>query len=512
MRRSWTSDSARTSIGSALVLAGLTALYAGLAIPYALAKPFWHDEIYTILLSRLPSLSDTWQAGLDGVDLSPPLNLWITRAAHTAVGEGLVGTRLPALLGFYLAIVAVFAVVRRRAGTAAAAIGVLLLFFTAGLRYAAEARAYGLMMGLAALALLAWTEAAAERRRTVHLPLLGLALAASLWNHYFGILVFVPVLAGELARLLRDRRLDVAMALTILCAMAAAIPLWPVAAAAARQGPSYWSRAAGAEQIVETYRFLLAPMFEATFWIITAAGLALALVMAVIRRRRASARRWPLHETVALLMGVGLPVVGFVLSRFVTGVAVPRYLLSSVPAIAIALPLLFSRITGGRQSIEWAVCASLAAVVSIGILGSDRPRFRHPVIERSVFNASLRSPSVTVVSSSLQFLQLWFYSSPELKVRMRYLVDPSEALKQTGSDTIDRGYLALSRWTALPVEPYRDFVDRHEAFRVYEAGSGWLLNKLEDEGASIEEIADEPGAKLYQVRRHPFPRSSHPTR
>ena len=512
MRRSWTSDSVRTSIGSALVLAGLTALYAGLAIPYALAKPFWHDEIYTILLSRLPSLSDTWRAGLDGVDLLPPLNLWLARVFHAALGEGLVATRLPALLGFYLAIVAVFAIVRRRAGTSAAAIGVLLLFFTAGLRYAAEARAYGLMIGLSGVAFLAWTEAAAGRRRTLHLPLLGLALAASLWNHYFGILVFVPVVAGECARLLRDRRWDVGMVATIVCAMAAAIPLWPLAAVAARQGPTYWSRAAGPGQIAETYGFLLAPMFESTFAIIAAAGCLLALASRLLRGRSTMPGAVPMHEVVALMTGVGLPIVGFVVGRFVTGVAVPRYLLSAIPAMTIALPLLFSRVSGGRQSIELAVCTALAVVVSLGMVRADRPRFRSPVADRAVLNASLRSPSATVVSSSLQFLQLWFYSSPELKVRMRYLADPSEALKQTGSDTIDRGYLALSRWTALPVEPYRDFVDRHEAFRVYEAGSGWLLSTLENDGARIEEIADEPGAKLYQVTQHPFPRSSYPTR
>jgi hypothetical protein len=491
---------------------GLTALYAGLAIPYALAKPFWHDEIYTILLSRLPSLPDTWRAGLDGVDLSPPLNLWLTRIVHATIGEGRVATRTPALLGFYVAIVAIFAVVRRRAGTAAAAIGVLLLFFTAALRYAAEARSYGLMMGLSAVTFLAWMEAAAGRCRTLYLPLLGLTLAASIWNHYFGILVFVPVVAGELVRLLRDRRLDVGIVATIVCALASAIPLWPLAAAAARQGSSFWSRPAGAGQIVETYGFLLAPMMDRTLWIIAAGSCVLALAAAVLRGRSAMARRVPIHETVALLVGAGLPLVGFMLSRFVTGVAVPRYFLSAIPAIAMALPLFFSRVSSGRQSIELAACGALAAVVLFGAFRSDRPRFRNPVAERAVFDASLRSPSLTVVSSSLQFLQLWFYSPPDLKGRMRYLVDPGEALKRTGSDTIDRGYLALSKWTALPVEPYQDFVNKHPSFRVYEAGSGWLLGTLQDADAVIEEIAHEPGARLYQITSHPSRRSPYPSR
>lgn len=499
MRRSWTSDRGRMSIGSTLVLATLTALYVALAVPYALAKPFWHDEIYTILLSRLPSLADTWRAGLDGVDLSPPLNLWLTRAAHAAAGEGLVATRLPALLGFYLAVVAVFAVVKRRAGTVAAAIGVLLMFFTAGLRYAAEARGYGLMMGLSAVSLFAWMEAAAGRRRNVCLPLLGVALAASLWNHYFGVLVFVPVVAGELARVLRDRRLDFGIACAIVCALAAALPLWPLVAAASAQGSSFWSRATGPGQIVEMYGFVLAPMFERPFVIIATAAVVLALVASATRGQRTVRPAVSQHEAVALLAGVCLPVVGFVLGRFVTGVVVPRYLLGAIPAIAMVVPLFFNRISGANRPVELLVCVALAAVASFEAVRSDRPRFSNPVAERTVLNTSLRSPSPTVVSSSLRFLQLWFYSPPDLKVRMRYLVDPREALTRTGSDTIDRGYLALSRWTALPVEPYQHFTDTHSAFRVYEAGSGWLLGKLETDNALIEEVAQEPGAKLYQV-------------
>ncbi len=82
---------------------------------------------------------------------------------------------------------------------------------------------------------------------------------------------------------------------------------------------------------------------------------------------------------------------------------------------------------------------------------------------------------------------------------MVYLADPPEALRLSGSDTIDRGYVALSRWTSVPIEPYESFVARHTGFRVYEAGSGWLLAKLEASGAGIEEIGRDPAGKLFQV-------------
>jgi hypothetical protein len=92
-------------------------------VPHALAKPFWHDEIVTILLSRLRSFSAIRAVALDGADLSPPLSVWLTRAAHTIAGVGLVSTRLPAMCGCYLSVVAVFLLLRRRVGSCGAISG-----------------------------------------------------------------------------------------------------------------------------------------------------------------------------------------------------------------------------------------------------------------------------------------------------------------------------------------------------------------------------------------------------
>jgi hypothetical protein len=69
-----------------------------------------------------------------------------------------------------------------------------------------------------------------------------------------------------------------------------------------------------------------------------------------------------------------------------------------------------------------------------------------------------------------------------------------------GSDTIDRGYLTLRKWTAVPIDPYSDYVSGHREFRVHEAGAGWLLRKLDDDRAAREEIGRRGGERLYAVR------------
>lgn len=482
-----------------MVVTALAVAYAAQIIPYALAKPFWHDEIYTILLARLPSLADTWRASADGADLSPPLNLWLTRAAHVPTGVGLISTRLPALLGFFVAMVSVFTVLRRRAGTAAAVTGALTLFFTAGFRYAAEARGYGVMMGLCGITFYAWTEAAVGRRRRLYVPALGVALAASVWNHYFGVLVFVPIAVGEAVRFLQRRRFDLPVAAAIAGAMILALPLYPLMTVAAAQRSSFWAGRATTPGIPEIYRFLLAPMLEPAFLTTVAVVIAFTGVAAIWRRSMpGEERRVPAHEAAAVAAGVAIPILGLVLAWAIAGVLVPRYLLSAIVPIGVALPLMLWRANTRRSPAEALACALLIILVASGF-ARDPPAFRHPVADRPALLNSLKTPGPTVVSSSLQYLQLWYYTPPELKGRMVYLADPPEALRLSGSDTIDRGYVALSRWTSVTVEPYESFVARHPTFRVYEAGSGWLLVKLETSRASIEEIGRDSGGRLFQV-------------
>src|SRR5262245_24798564 len=140
-----------------LVFGALTLLVGYAAVTLAMAKPFWHDEIYTILISTLPSLDGIWRASKDGLDLMPPLNAAVTHAIHSLVGASRVTTRLPALIGFWVMMLAVFDIVRRRSHLVAALSAALVPCLTEAFRYATEARGYGLMLGLFATALWSWS-------------------------------------------------------------------------------------------------------------------------------------------------------------------------------------------------------------------------------------------------------------------------------------------------------------------------------------------------------------------
>lgn len=466
----------------------------------ARAKPFWHDEIYTILHAGLPSLGAMWAAAIDGFDLSPPLNTWLTRVVHNVAGVGHITSRVPPLAGYLLMSAVVFHLLRTRANTATALAGALLPCLTAAYRYSHEARGYGLMVGLFALSLYAWSEAARGRRRPLHVSLLAITLAGSVWNHYYGILTFVPIAGGEMVRTIQRRRLDAGVIAAFAASVVALLPLYPLVAAARTQGQSFWSPASFSD-IGDTYFFLFAPLTEQL--VIWAAVVLIALVL-LARRRAAggSSRVVPAHEVVAGVLSLLIPVMGVGLGLVVTGVFVPRYTMGAVVGLSLVIPLAVWQRDTRVAIAELFLCGFLAASFVMSIWPSlvAPPVFQDPFLSRPVLRAAVTDGAPVVSSSSLQFLQYWYYTPTVHKGRLRYLADPAEAKKRMRSDTIDRGYLALRRWTAVPIDPYADYVAGHRVFRVHEAGAGWLLAKLDEIGAAKEEIGRAPGERLFAVQ------------
>jgi hypothetical protein len=315
------------------------------------------------------------------------------------------------------------------------------------------------------------------------------------------VLAFAPIAAGELARVIRRRRPDIGVAVAIAGAIAAALPMIPLLRAGAAQRTAFWAQGAQSH-IVDVYRFLLNALLSPPWPIVAALAIAIAGGSLLWKRRPVDeTRHLPSHEAVAIVVAAATPMLAVLIGRFVAGVFVPRYALGGIVGVSIGVPIALWRSNVRRSPAELLVCAALLYVVGVSAVGTARSPTRplNPVDGRPVLTSSLQSPGPTVISSSLQFLEYWYYLPPAFETRVCYLADPAQALSRTGSDTIDRGYLALSRWTAVPIQPYETFLAQHRSFRVYEAGSGWLLDALKDRHARIDLIARSPEGRLYQV-------------
>jgi hypothetical protein len=477
-----------------------TIVVAYVAGTLAVTKPFWHDEIYTILFADLASLETMWRAAHDGIDLAPPLNAMLTHGVHALLGTGRLTTRLPPLVGYWTMTLVIFDLVRRRSHVVAALSAAMLPCLSEAFRYSVEARGYGLMLGLFALALWSWSEAARGRNRTLHLPLMALVLAAGLWNQYFAILAFIPIGIGEALRLVRTRTVDWGVA----SALVASLPLLGLMRVAAAHATTYWSHTTTSD-IGPTYVLLFKPLLAGPLAI--ALGLVALLVFAgVVFGNRALVRseygELPAYEIGAGFATLAVPLCAVLLGVYVTGAFVPRYALAGVIGLAVVLPVAVARAGSRRGFADVTLCTALVATFcgsAYHYVVAEQRIYHDPMASRPILLRQLSSGEPVVVSGMTEYLQLWYYAPLQLRDHLVYLADPAASLEEMGFDTIDRNYLALRRWSPVSVLDYDAFIAMHRTFRIYAFGTGWLIERLQATGAALEEISRELDGPIYRV-------------
>lgn len=456
----------------------------------------------TVLISGLPTIGRQWNAYLTAADPSAPLNSLVTHVVAGVLGLGRVSSRLPALAGYLMMTAIVFEVVRRRSNALVGLSAALLPSFTGAAEYAHTARCYGLMLGLFALALFSWSEAASGRARRCYLPVLTFALAAGIWAHYFAVLAFVPIAIGEAFRFARTRRVDWGIIVSLIAAAIAVLPLFPLLLAVSTRIPGFWARRHGiGEDLGDAYRFVAGFLLGRRALLLFAIVAAIAVAARILRvPPRATSRTLPVHEIVAGLACVFIPIWGVFLS-LITDVFVPRYTLMGVVGIAIVVPLTVCR--GSRtQLADVVLCLGFVTAftyTAYDTLLGTRPRFRNPMEFRPLLTKHLAGDVPVVVTDTL-FLETWYYTPADHRRQLKYVADPPAAMRLSGSDSADIDYLAMRNWAPIDVEDWATFAAAHRSFRVYTAGPRhWQLTNLRERGATLREIGPELGYWLYDV-------------
>lgn len=484
-----------------LVLLLFSAAFFLNTVAAAHRKPFWHDEIFTILVARLQSIGTIWRAAADGLDFMPPLNAMLTHALGRVAGEGPVVTRIPPMIGVWLACLAVFAIVRRRSNLVLAACAPMLLLWTAGFRYAVDARGYGLMLGLFGVSAFAWSEATRGTRRTVHLPLLAVCLAAGVWAHYYAALNVASLALGQVVRDFRRKEVDWG----VWCAFAAAcvfmLPLVSLAGSALAHTGRSWTLVDPAG-LFGTYAFILKPLATTSML----GGLALLAIVGRVARITTQApidaQRIPVHEVIAAAACLLIPAAGVLAGRAGVVAFAERYALSAVVG-AVPSVLLVVWVVSRRSRLgAWLVCAFLAVNLAQSTragLASLASPYPDPVAERPALVQGLERGEQVCVTGGLMYLQYWYYAPERLKPRLHYLVDPAAARRLMATDSFDIGLSALRRWSTVSAPDYDRFISAHPRFLVYGAGSGWLLDRLGESGATVRQTGVELGFRIYDV-------------
>ena len=218
-------------------LAALVVLAAALRFSTLGLQSFWYDEAYTPVHVLHTSLSATLRAMVHSEN-SPPLWYVIEWVDYRVLGSGEFALRLPSALAGVATVPVVWAIGQELAGRRAAIMTAALVAVNPlFVWYSQEARAYGLFVLSAALALLFFLRA--ERHPT---PGVMAAFAASgvlaLLSHYFAVFLLIPMVLWLLAgRSTRRAALPAAGALTL-----AGLALVPLISAQGGHGTQWIGR------------------------------------------------------------------------------------------------------------------------------------------------------------------------------------------------------------------------------------------------------------------------------
>jgi hypothetical protein len=475
-----------------LFLILFTAIYALCVIGRASGKPFWYDEIITLIAAKAPDASTAWKAAME-TDANPPLPHMMVHFAIRWFGLNEVTARLPSIVGFWVFSLCLYLFVARRKGAVYGLCALLMPALTRAYYYSAEARGYGPELGFCGLALIAWQSAAERRHRAAALCGLALSLAGMMLCHYYAVLVYLPLAGAEAIRARRMKRLDWAVwlamaaggvplvwrAATILGVVKVASHTW--ADAYLRQGLEFWETG-------------LAP--GAAFAVM------LAMALALTTRRAAEDRDAdpiPEHEWAAVVLLAAIPLVGVVGALLVTHMFNERYVLIGLAGFCLLAPMLAAQYLGRRSAAGAAMLGVLAWGMVVRSL--DHPDAGNPFDGEPVLREALERGPVVIPDGQL-YLQMWHYAPERYKSRLVFVMDNAAAVKYMGYDTIDGGVRTLRPWTSMNLVEWSDFVRGTRQFTAYQTSlrPGWVLSRVVAEGAAVEVEKTALFRELIDVR------------
>ncbi len=428
----------------AAVLAIFSLFYFADTLLRASAKYFWFDELMTVNVCRLPSFHEIQQAVLHDVDLNPPLFCVLTRLTGGPFGYGLISTRMPEIVGFWVLCVCLFYLVSKRFGTPSGFVAMLFPLLTVAKFYSYDARPHGIVLGCAGVAALAWQRAYDSPRAGWWLALLWMSLTTAFLTHVYAVTLCFPLGTAELYRSVRRRRIGWSVFGVMAASGIVAVPFILPLVRTYRKvivnaGIHYFPPRLSS--VTEFYVFLLESAILAIL------GFIIILAFATVFRRELDQdssipREDSLGDSCDLAIGVSfmaLPVFGVGMAFLTHGPFIDRYSLAAVIGVAVAVGL--ASASASRH--EWMPLCVACLVACILLIDTGR-MVRHRVTGRGEV---LEEPSSSLILgttpgkpldghgallankenapivflSALEYSYVYEYAPPEFRQRLWYV-------------------------------------------------------------------------------------------
>lgn len=472
------------------VLVFVSALSWVIAATIASVRLLWFDELVTLYIAKTGSLRNIWHALSLGADPNPPLShllvLWSTRV----FGDGALAVRLPMVIAGAATVPLLFLFMNRRLPVVFSTIGALFFISTRAYDYSYESRSYALTLCFCVLTLVLWRAALEGSHRLASSFGLALTLAAGISSNYFAVLAFFPIAAGELVRIIQNRRLELRVWIALLFGGLPIFLYLPLINHAVSQfAPYAWNRATWSI-VNHTYDLLLDASLVFVFILLEAAA-----VIYLYRRfgeSRKSSPVFPSHEIAAILTLLAYPVLGYVLAVLRAGMISPRFVLPMCLGIAMAIAIASYELFA-KSSV---LTIALLAVVFSWALARNMSSASGLIEQRDAFldfQAGLPATGKLVVPDSLLALPLYYYSPAATASRIVFPFDLKAIRQFKGEDSAEQNLWAGRSIWPLAVEPIDQIECDLPSCHIIAPAGNWLIWKL---------VADATPAKPLGVWIH----------
>lgn len=474
-------------------------------------KCFWFDELFTTYLCRLPSFKATWTAVLHGADFNPPMLYLLTRSAQRLFGEGLIATRLPAMVGFWVFSVCLFLFVSRRAGVVSGFISGMFPFFTLAQYYAYEARAHAIVLGWSGLTLVCWQRSGEEQAKSKYLWLagFGLCLLGALLTHVYAVYLILPFAIVELYNFVHRGPnwgiLSTMASVFISVVLIVYLPLFRMYRASV---PS--SFRGSSHDLLE--RFLENTLGPALIVLLLSVFLFALDAVRPIRLAEVTTRI-PKREMLVAIVLACVPLVALIGCKISHGPFIERYFLVSIAGFSMALGFASFRV----QGVSWTAKALAGCMLflmaadlgttaylknrlvliepSSGILLSTNPS--RPLALYDTISADKKSLDILVLPA-LDYLYLFRYAPPPVASHLYFAAQPNDLFLKA------YGRLASGALLNLQASELVPFLATHDKFLVYEGrrfDQSDMIQVISSDGYGLKSVQSDAVGTAYEFAK-----------
>ena len=497
----------------ALAFALLSASYLLIIAALSHNKLLWLDELITLHIAQLGSPTAIWRALAQAADPNPPLTHLAVLTSLRLFGDHELALRLPAVLGYWIGLLALFLFLKRRLPPVWALAGCVLSMANAAFDYSYESRSYGIFYGLAMLAILCWSRAvdpsASSTRRNLALCGMALSLAAGICTNYFAVLAFFPIAGGELIRTLRLsyswpsfklpplRDLSIRIWLALVLAATPLLAFRPlIQRSIAQFAPHAWNKVS-LDQVFDSYTGMVEVILYPVVTLFALAAL-ISLLARLCSHCRASLRpRWlanlanrqarspqasfPLHEAVAVFLLMLYPFLGYLIASIHGGMLSPRFVIPvclgfAIAGIAVAYRILGHLRYAGIAALSLCSILFLGRVCAVGIMYAQQKQCFDQILQH-LPAASGNRP--IVVPDALMVLTLQHYAPPSIASRIVFPVDFPAIRLLRGDDSPEENLWAGRNLVYhVPILTLADFQHNAADYLILASDGNWLVRDL----------------------------------